>query len=246
MFLKNPLAFLVVLASLTPALAQTKGTPAPAASAQDFSKEAYVIDRYYTHITEAGDGTGVREVTAEVKVLAEAGVKTFAVLNFTYTSANQTVDVDYVRVHKPDGAVVKTPDYNIQDMPAEVSRSAPLYSDIHEKHVAVKGLAVGDVLEYLVRYRTTKPEVPGHFWYEASFIKDAIIKDEQLEIDVPADKYVKVVSPDFKPEIKDGGGRRLYRWTHSNLTVKEKDPKEASTACSSEPFGATDHICQLG
>ncbi len=44
-------------------------------------------------------------------------MKTFAVLNFTYTSANEVVDIDYVRVRKPDGTVVKTPDYNIQDMP---------------------------------------------------------------------------------------------------------------------------------
>jgi len=111
-------------------------------------------------------------------------------------------------------------------MPGEVTRSAPLYSNIHEKHVPVKGLAVEDVLEYLVRFRVVKPELPGHFWYEYSFRKDAIIKDERLEISVPADKYVKVVSPGFKPEITDESGHRLYRWTYSNLEVKEKDPNE--------------------
>jgi len=193
---------------------------------QDYSKEAYVIEQMRTLVTEEADGRGTRERTAEIKILADAGVKAFAVLNFTYTSANETVEIDYVRVRKPDGTVVKTPDYNIQDMPADVTRSAPLYSDIHEKHVAVKGLGVGDVLEYLVRYRVVKPEVPGHFWYEDSFLKDAIIKDERLEINVPSDKYVKVVSPDFKPEIKEESGRRIYQWAHSNLKVKEKDPNE--------------------
>ena len=168
----------------------------------------------------------VEDYTVEVRVLAEAGVKAFAVLNFIYTSANEVVDVDFVRVRKPDGTVVKTPDYNVQDMPADVTRTAPLYSDIHEKHVAVKGLGIGDVLEYRVRFRVVKPQVPGHFWYEHSFAKNAIIKDEKLEINVPADKYVKVVSPEFKPEIKDEGSRRIYRWAHTNLEVKEKDPNE--------------------
>ncbi len=177
-------------------------------------------------VTEQADGSGTREHTAEIRILAEAGVKAFALLHFTYTSANETVDLDYVRVRKPDGTAVKTPDYNVQDMPADVSRSAPMYSDVHEKHVAVKGLSVGDVLEYLVRYRVIKPEVPGQFWYEDSFTKEAIVKDETLELNVPADKYVKVVSPDFKPEIKEAGGRRIYHWTHSNLHVKEKDPNE--------------------
>jgi tetratricopeptide (TPR) repeat protein/transglutaminase-like putative cysteine protease len=232
MFLKLPLALLTVLTVLTSAAGQVKSStaPVPAASApdskQDYSKEAYVVDRFYTHITEAGDGTGVREVTSEVKILAEAGVKAFAVLDLTYSSANQTVDIDYVRVRKPDGTVVKTPDYNIQDMPADVSRTAPLYSDIHEKHIAVRGLGVGDVLEYLVRFRTTKAEVPGQFWSEYSFTKHAIERDEQLELNVPSDKYLKVVSPEFKPEIVEEGTHRTYKWKHTNLAVKEKDPDE--------------------
>ncbi len=195
-------------------------------SSQDYSKEALVIERLSTKITEEDDGTGAREVTAEVKMLAEAGVKAFAVLSFIYTSANEAVDFDYVRVRKPDGTVVKTPDYNIQDMPGEVTRTAPLYSDIHEKHVAVKGLGVGDTLEYLVRYRVLKPEVPGHFWFEYSFNKVSAVRDEQLEISVPSAKYVKVVSPEFKPVVAEEGTRRVYRWTHTHLEVKEKDPDE--------------------
>jgi hypothetical protein len=154
-------ALLFAWIAISTAFAQAKPDEKPSSPAQDFSKEAYVIERLDAHITFEEDGGGTRERAAEIKILAEAGVKTFAVLSFTYTSANEAVDVGYVRVRKPDGTVVQTPDYNIQDMPGEVTRSAPLYSDIHEKHVAVKGLAVGDVLEYLVRYRVVKPEVPG-------------------------------------------------------------------------------------
>jgi tetratricopeptide (TPR) repeat protein/transglutaminase-like putative cysteine protease len=216
--------FLLTSAS---ALGQTQGNQKPLpTAAPDFSKEAYVIERISTRITAEDDGTSMREVVAEVKMLGDAGVKAFAVLDFVYTSDNEEVQIDSVRVHKPDGTVVKTPDYNIQDMPGEVTRIAPLYSDIHEKHVAVKGLDVGDVLEYLVRYRTAKPLVPGQFWREYSFTKDAIAKDEEFEISVPAAKYVKVVCPEFKPEIKEEGGRRIYRWTHANLQIKEKDPNE--------------------
>ena len=75
-------------------------------------------------------------------MLADVGVKEMAVLTFTYTSSNQQVDIGYVRVKKPDGTVVVTPDYNAQDMPADVTREAPMYSDIHQKHVAVKGLSL--------------------------------------------------------------------------------------------------------
>lgn len=194
--------------------------------ATDFSREAYVIEELSTRITAEQDGTGTHEVTAQVRMLAEAGVKAFAVLSFTYTSANEVVEIDYVRVRKPDGTLVKTPDYNIQDMPGEVTRTAPLYSDIHEKHIAVKGLGVGDVLEYSVRRHILKAQVAGQFWSEYSFTKSAIAKDERLEISFPAGKYVKIASPEFKPEIKEEGGRRIYRWSRANLVVKQPDPNE--------------------
>lgn len=213
---------LLIAASTLP-FVRAQSTPA---QVPDFSKEAYVIERLYTRIDAENEGTGTRELTAEIRVLADAGVKAFAVLNFTYTSDNEVVDVDYVRVRKPDGSVVKTPDYNVQDMPGEVSRTAPLYSDIHEKHVAVKGLGVGDVLEYRIRVRITKAQVPGQFWYEYSFAKDAIAKDERLELRVPTGKYVKVVSPEFKAEIADESGHRIFRWSHSNLVIKAKDPNQ--------------------
>jgi Domain of Unknown Function with PDB structure (DUF3857) len=221
MSFKTALAVLLVFGiALAPAFTQVKTdgktgskqdakTSDKPATSQDFSREAYVIEKYNTSVTAEDDGNNVRELTAEVKILADAGVKAFAVLSFTYSSANEVVDID-----------------NIQDMPSEVTRSAPIYSDFHEKHVAVKGLAVGDVMEYLVRYRTTKPEVPGQFWFEETLIKDAIVKEERLEVNVPAAKYVKVVSPDYKPEVREDGGRKIYVWSHTNLVVPDKDPKE--------------------
>jgi transglutaminase-like putative cysteine protease len=226
MLREKRLSLLLLAAACSSVSAQVSPSAKPSLSAPDFSKEAYVIEEISTRITAEQDGTGTKETSARIKIVADAGVKAFAVLNFTYTSANEVVEIDYVRVRKPDGTVVKTPDYNVQDMPGEVTRTAPLYSDIHEKHVAVKGLSVGDVLEYSMRYRILKPEVPGQFWTEYTFSKDAIAKDERLEISFPTGKAVKIVSPEFKPEISEEAGRRIYRWKHTTLVVKEKDPNE--------------------
>jgi tetratricopeptide (TPR) repeat protein/transglutaminase-like putative cysteine protease len=68
----------------------------------------------------------------------------------------------------------------------------------------------------------TKPQVPGQFWFEYSFARDHMIRDERLEIDVPRDKAVKMVSPERKPEVTDEGTRRIYRWASSNLERKEE------------------------
>lgn len=197
--------------------------PATGAKAADVSKEALVFDKLYTIVREEADGTGTRETTARIRVLADAGVKQSAVLNFTYTASNQQIDIAYVRVIKPDGTVVVTPPYNVQDLPADVTREAPMYSDIHQKHVAVKGLGVGDTLEYKMTLRTLKPDVPGHFWLEYTFEKDQIVLDEQLDLDVPSDKTVTVASADVQPTVTASAGRKLYHWASANPVRPDPD-----------------------
>jgi hypothetical protein len=193
------------------------------ATKSDFSKEALVWDKLYTHIREEADGTGERKTTARARIIADAGVKEMAVLTFTYTADDQQIDIAYVRVIKPDGTVVATPAYNIQDLPADVTRAAPMYSDIHQKHVAVKGLGVGDTLEYETTLRTVKPELPGHFWFEYSFEEDTVVLDEQLDLDLPADKPVKVNCAGLQPTISTAGSRKLYHWSSSNLARPDPD-----------------------
>jgi len=221
------LAFAAFLFVPLPAVADDKPAqtpPAPAATKlPDISKEALVWDKLSTRIRMEADGTGTRETTARVRILADSGVKQMAVLTFTYTASNQQVEIGYVRVIKPDGSKIVTPDYNVQDMPADVTRVAPMYSDIHQKNVAVKGLGVGDTLEYQVTLRILKPEVPGHFWFEYSFQKDLIAFDEQLDLDLPAAKAVTVASADLQPVITSANGRKFYHWASSNLARPDPD-----------------------
>ncbi len=209
----------------------------------DYSKEALVFEKTTTRVRVEQDGTGLHETTIRVRILADAGVKAMAVLQFTYTASNQQVEIGYVRVTKPDGSVVVTPDYNVQDMPADVSREAPMYSDIHQKHVAVKGLGVGDTLEYKVTQRTLKPEVPGQFWFEYSFNKDLICLTEELEVDMPADKAVTVANADGQPTITTAEGRKIYRWVSRNLA--RPDPEKTGIEAS-EAVGPDHHLRRLG
>jgi tetratricopeptide (TPR) repeat protein len=137
------------------------------------------------------------------------------------------LDIDYVRVRKPDGSVVPTPAENTQDMPSEITREAPFYSDLREKHVAVKGLSVGDVLEYQSHWRGTKPLAPGQFWFAYNFSHDGIILQEQLQISVPRDRPVKWNSPDVKPAITEETARRVFTWTTSQLEHKSSEDQKA-------------------
>jgi len=111
-------------------------------------------------------------------------------------------------------------------MAAEITRQAPFYSDLHEKHVAVKGLGVGDILEFRTEEYTTKPLASGQFWTEYGFTHDQIVLDEQLEISLPREREVKIKSAEVQPVISDEGAYRLYTWHHTNLNHKDETNKK--------------------
>jgi len=195
----------------------------PGASKADYSQEGFVVEQFSRKERFENDGTSSREDTARVRIQSEAGAQRYGLLTFSYPSATGTFEIGYVRVRKPDGSVVETPPESMQDMAAEITRQAPFYSDLHEKHVAVKGLSVGDVVEFHTEEHTTKPLAPGQFWTEDTFARDLIVLDEQLEISVPRERAIKMTSATIQPVISEAGGRRIYTWRHSNL--EHKDPK---------------------
>src|SRR6266404_1647902 len=120
------------------ALAQVANQPLAIAK-PDYSKEAFVLEQSSDKFKFQNDGTSTRELIMQARVQSDAGVQQLGVLQFSYQSSSESFTVDYVRVRKPDGSLVVSPPDNFQDMPAEVTRAAPFYSDIQEKHVAVKG-----------------------------------------------------------------------------------------------------------
>src|SRR5262249_17022111 len=101
----------------------------------------------------------------------------------------------------------------------------PFYSDLRIKHVTVKGLSVGDELEYRIVWKVTKPLAPGQFWYAYNFGDSEIFLDEQLQISVPHGRALKVKSPEVKPVVKQIGATDVYTWSHRNLQVKAPDTK---------------------
>ena len=220
-------SFLLVASPLIAGSQTASPTPA---SKPEYSKESYVIESLSQKVEFQNAGTSTSETTLRAKVQSDAGVKQLGLLVFQYTQANDTLEIPYVRVLKPDGSTVVTPAGNIQDLPADVTREAPFYSDIRQKHVAVRGLSAGDTLEYQVRSRTHTPLLPGQFWLVDDFTRNAIVLEETLEVSVPADRAVKTKFGELKPTVSEEGGRRIYSWKTSNLKRKTEDELKAEPA----------------
>src|SRR5579864_4689531 len=91
---------------------QPETMPAAAAASKaadqekDYSQESFVIEKVLTRFRFESDGTGRKETIARVRVQSEAGVEQWGQVVFGYNSANERVEIPYVRVLKKDGSVV--------------------------------------------------------------------------------------------------------------------------------------------
>jgi tetratricopeptide (TPR) repeat protein len=210
--------------------------PAPPKTADknhDYAQESFVVEQMHSSYRFEADGTGRKDVVARIRVQSEAGVQQWGQLQFGYNSANERVEIPYVRVLKKDGSVVKAGEDAVQDLSAPVEHEAPVYTDYRQKHVTVPGLRPGEVLEYNLVTVIHTPLAAGQFWTEYEFDKSSIVLDETVDLDVPAGRRVKLKNKSgMDPKITEANGRRVYHWTSSHLErddddkAKDKDKKK--------------------
>jgi transglutaminase-like putative cysteine protease/tetratricopeptide (TPR) repeat protein len=193
------------------------------------SDEAAIFERILNRVHFENDGTEVSETEAVVRIQSQAGVEEFGQMVFGYSSATEKLEVEYVRVRKPDGQVVVTPESTAQDFAPDVLKEAPMYSDYRQRHISVAALQPGDTLEYRTVTRVLTPLAAGNFWYEYTFPKGVAVNEDRLEIDIPKSREVKLKTPARKPEIQDNGDRRVYTWVAKDIQPerdKNKDKDE--------------------
>ena len=191
---------------------------------QDYSQEGYVIEKMRTSYRFENDGTGRRELFARIKVQSEAGVQQWGQVVVGYNSANEKIEIPSVRVLKEDGSVVTAPADSVQDLSAPVEREAPVYTDYRQKHITVPGLRPGEVLEYDIVTIVHTPLAANNFWMEHEFQKRGIVLDEQLEVNIPKGRTIKLkTKPENEAKVADEDGRRIYRWTSSHLEKEDAD-----------------------
>ena len=232
-----PIGFLLVCSVIYLMSADARAQALPPSSSQPKtnnanSEEAAVFERILNRVHFENDGTEVSETETVVRIQSQAGVEEFGQLVFGYSSATEKLEVEYVRVRKPDGQVVVTPESTAQDFAPDVLKEAPMYSDYRQRHISVAALQPGDTLEYRTVTRVVTPLAPGNFWYEHTFPKGVVVNEDRLEIDVPKSREVKLKTPTRKPEIQETGDRRVYTWVVKGIQPerdKEKDEMDEET-----------------
>ena len=174
-----------------------------------------MVERSIKTMRFENDGSGVEQTDAQIKIISESGVQAFGQIKVGYSALSEKLDIAYVRVRKPDGTVVTAQESAVQDL---TFADAPVYTDYHIKDISVPSLRPGDVLEYRFVKTIASPLAPGQFWTSYTFAEHGVVLDEDLEINVPKDRQIKLKSkPGYDAKITEEGDRRIYRWTHSRL-----------------------------
>ena len=204
-----------------PVTVEKPALPAPGAMAKpktiapDYSGEPFVIVHRDQVYQMAADGTGWSQTTVAVKVQTEAALKVLGVVTIGFAGNFESVEIAYARVRHADGSVTQTPVSGAIDLPSPITQAAPVYSDLKQKQLPIRGLGIGDTLEWQAKVILIKPEVPGQFWGQESFVDDGVILSQTLELRVPQGLYVNVWSPTQKPVETLAGGERVLRWVSS-------------------------------
>ena len=211
---------LLTCVGVLPVVPQTT-PPAQKAATADSSGQPAIIEELNTSARFENNGNSVQTVRERVKIQNEAGIRLYGIITFNFI-AGQDFSIDTVEVHKKDGSTVKAGPANIQEVTPEISRVAPMYSDLHQKQVTVPGLSVGDEVFY--QYTAKQSAfVPNQFWFQYSFSKTAVVLSESVQLDIPSGRKVHVsFKPDYKPEVKVSGERTIYQWHAVNEKVQER------------------------
>ena len=194
-----------------------------------------MVEKLKTSYRFENDGTGRREIYARIRVQSEAGVEQWGQLVWGYNSANERIEVPFVRALKADGSSVAAKPDAIQDLSIPLEKEAPVYTDYRQKHVTVPGLRPGEELEYDFVTVTHTALAPGQFWMEHDFAQSGTVLDEQLELDVPKDRKITLkTKPGNDPKKTEANGRVIYTWTSSHVDKDENDKDKIRTRTKKE------------
>jgi Flp pilus assembly protein TadD/transglutaminase-like putative cysteine protease len=231
---------------------QAKSSPA-----NRYAGEPYVFERHSVTVRFENDGTEERDLSVRVRVQGDEGADRFRRLVFGYISPNEQVSVRSATIRKPDGGsinVLAAPK-STKESTTPITREFPAYGNLRELRLLAPSLRAGDVLEYDVVTRVIRPFATGQFWFQYSFVRDAVVLDERLELDLPRGRKFSIRAPNFSrlsgkanraaSARLDGtgfvftqtvrSGRVILRWTHANLTRASSESQDARNRSGAPP-----------
>jgi hypothetical protein len=223
----------------------------------DNATQVYLLDEADVFVQDSGLAT--TESCQIIKILKDAGIRSWSVLREEYDPATNRVTIKRIRIHREDGS--------IEDVPTDsmITRPAPqhmIYWGNRHHLIDIPRLAVGDCLEiriskigFNIAYlgagaggagsssaaaaeETLQPPMPGH-WYEvARFQVGHPIVEKRYTVYMPKDKPLQyeVYNGVLKSSLWFDGDHHVYSFSAEDIPPV---PREAHA------LSEDDHILKV-
>lgn len=208
-------------AATSQASTQAKTSTAPVAM-NKANAAPLTIELYSLKVRFENDGTGTQTIEVRVKAGTDEGVNELKTLSFDYNSSNEEFKLAFLRVTKPNGSVVEANPDTLTDSVAPAAKDASAFAELREARVVVPAMAPGDTLSYEALTRIVKPAALGEFWFSHNFLSARPAADEELEINIPAERAVHIhTAQEYPARISSTGDRKIYSWKRLNAQPNE-------------------------
>jgi len=230
MWRANPICLFVVLASSASAQAPSvtpDGDPSVrsdtiyklAVNPSDHPEEAIVwlLDDGVMRYDEQGRET--RTYRKVMQVLREESAKQLSEQSFSYGPGHERLTINWMRVVKPNGEVISSAPFQIQESDVPARMGDPVYSDRKVKRASLTGLAAGTILDYSYTIEELKPFLPGDFYNSWLVNPEMTILRSRYIVDAPANLDIRIREQNlgFPRQMKTVGGRKVYTWATANI-----------------------------
>lgn len=164
------------------------------------------------------DGRYSRTVRQVVQILKQQGAQQYRERQFAYDPAHQRLNVNWMRVVKPNGEVVSAEPSQVQESDVPASMQTPVYVNTKVKRMSLSGLEPGTILDFSFTIEELKPFMPGEFFFPWVVNPNTPVARSNLVVDVPDGFKPRITERNlnFKRRENVSGGRRLYSWTTAN------------------------------
>jgi transglutaminase-like putative cysteine protease len=176
------------------------------------------------------DGRGSRTYRQVVQILTQDGAEAWGEQSFSYSSGSERLTVNWIRVVKPDGAVVSARPAHEQESLAPVAFDAPVYSDQKVRRVTLSGVAPGTLVDWSYTVERIKPLVPGDYYTGWRVTTGRLTRRSRLIVDVPASVTPRIHEENvrFQRRTAEAKGRRVYTWATAEVQKIASEPFAAS------------------
>lgn len=181
------------------------------------------------------DGRNVTTFRQVVQVLKPEAVDGLREQEFSYAPKHERLTINWIRVVRPNGAVVSARPTHVQDSDVPAELGDPVYSDRRVRRVSLTGVEPGAIVDYSYTREELKPFLPGDFFQWWGVSNALGVRRSRFVVDAPASLALRIHEENLNFARRDArvttaaGPRVVHTWTTADVPRVKPEPFAADS-----------------